>query len=96
MTCGLGESILSAAPDIDVSDDIRIHDLGSTNGVLVNGEETAGVEKVTPDDLVMIGETVLRFRVVVPTKHREKPLVWRRTDRPGGEVQPTTARVPTF
>ena len=49
---------------IDVSDDIRIHDLGSTNGVLVNGEETAGVEKVTPDDLVMIGETVLRFRVV--------------------------------
>ena len=49
---------------INVSDDIRIHDLGSTNGVLVNGEEISGVAKIAPGDLVMIGDTALRFRVV--------------------------------
>ena len=49
---------------INVADDIRIHDLGSTNGVMINGEEIAGAVKVAPDDRVMIGDTDLHFRVV--------------------------------
>ena len=49
---------------IDVGDDIRIHDLGSTNGVMVNGEAITGVTNVAPSDLVMVGDTVLRLRMV--------------------------------
>lgn len=49
---------------INVGDDIRIHDLGSTNGVLVNGVEITGSVEVAPDDRVMIGDSELRIRVV--------------------------------
>ena len=49
---------------VDVGEDIQVHDLGSTNGALVNGEEITGVVKVSPDDLLVVGETVLRLRTV--------------------------------
>ncbi|MCQ3813703.1 MAG: FHA domain-containing protein [Acidimicrobiia bacterium] len=49
---------------IHVADDISVHDLGSTNGVLVNGETIAGAVKVAPDDKVSIGDTMLSIRLV--------------------------------
>ena len=49
---------------IDIGDDIRVHDLGSTNGVVVNGEAISGAVKIAQSDLVTIGGTVLRLRMV--------------------------------
>ena len=49
---------------IHVDEHIRIADLNSTNGVQVNGETCTGVATVAPDDLVTIGDTTLRFRLV--------------------------------
>lgn len=48
---------------IVVSDEIRIHDLGSTNGVLVNGRVISQATRIDSDDLVTIGDTVLRLRI---------------------------------
>ena len=49
---------------LSVGDDIRIHDLGSTNGVLVNGDAITGAVKVVPSDLVTVGNTTMRFRLL--------------------------------
>ena len=49
---------------IHVDESIQIFDLGSTNGVQVNGETSATVARVTPDDLVKIGDTTMRFRLL--------------------------------
>ena len=49
---------------INIGDDIRVHDLGSTNGVVVNGEAISGAVKIAQSDLVTIGGTVLRLRMV--------------------------------
>ena len=49
---------------VEVGEDIRVHDLGSTNGVMVNGEVITGVVKISPDDLLMVGETSLQIQTV--------------------------------
>lgn len=49
---------------INVGDEIRVHDLGSTNGVMVNDEMVAAATRVDPDDRITIGDTVLRVRSV--------------------------------
>ena len=54
---------------VNVGDDIQIYDLGSTNGVVVNGQTIAGVANVTSGDLVTIGDTVLRFRLLEVAEH---------------------------
>ena len=46
-----------------VSDEIRLHDLGSTNGVLVNGTLISRPTRVQPHDIVTIGATDLRFGI---------------------------------
>lgn len=47
---------------VEVGEEIRIYDLGSTNGVLVDGEAITGATKISSSDAVMVGETTLRFR----------------------------------
>jgi len=49
---------------INIGDAIRVHDLGSTNGVMVNGEAISGDVKIGDSDLVSIGGTVLCLRMV--------------------------------
>ena len=51
-----------------VADDIHIADLGSTNGVLISDEFIFGASKVSADDLVTIGDTIMQFRIVERTE----------------------------
>ena len=76
---------------IDVGDDIRVHDLGSTNGVLVNGEAITGVVKISSDDLLMVGETSLRIRAAEAVdSHSAGPVV--RFNRPPHVFRPFEGR----
>ena len=49
---------------IVVSEEIRVHDLGSTNAVLVNGRVISQATRVDPDDVITVGDTVLRLSTV--------------------------------
>lgn len=49
---------------IDVGKHIQIADLDSTNGVQINGETSISVARISSDDLVTVGDTILRFRLV--------------------------------
>ena len=60
---------------VNVGDDIQVHDLGSTNGVMVNGQTIAGVANVTSGDLVTIGDTALRFRLLEVAEHKPAGVV---------------------
>jgi pSer/pThr/pTyr-binding forkhead associated (FHA) protein len=42
-------------------DGVWLHDLGSTNGTLVNGVRVDAPRKLVPGDVVHVGETELRF-----------------------------------
>jgi pSer/pThr/pTyr-binding forkhead associated (FHA) protein len=42
-------------------DGIWIQDVGSTNGTFVNGVRVEAPRKLTPGDVIRIGETDLRF-----------------------------------
>jgi hypothetical protein len=42
-------------------DGVWVHDLGSTNGTFVNGARIDRPRRLTPGDIVRIGETDLRF-----------------------------------
>jgi hypothetical protein len=42
-------------------DGVWIHDLGSTNGTYVNGAQIDRPRRLTPGDIVRVGETDLRF-----------------------------------
>jgi hypothetical protein len=42
---------------------LRVEDLHSTNGTLVNGQEIAGVHELHPGDRVEIGDTILQVEV---------------------------------
>ena len=42
-------------------DGVWLHDLGSTNGTLVNGVRVDAPRKLAPGDVVRVGETELRF-----------------------------------
>ena len=53
---------------VTVTDDIHIADLGSTNGVLVNDEFILGASKVSADDVVTIGDTLIQVRRVERTQ----------------------------
>ena len=49
---------------VSVGDDIRVHDLGSTNGVSMNGEAITGAVRLSPGDLLTVGDTSMRIRPV--------------------------------
>ena len=49
---------------IYIDEHIQIADLNSTNGVQINGETCISVATVKPDDLVTIGNTTLRLRLL--------------------------------
>jgi len=61
-------TIVIEAPDVSrqhaalvlEADVLEIHDLGSLNGTLVNGERVYGVRRLEPDDEIEIGGEVLR------------------------------------
>ena len=42
-------------------DGVWLEDIGSTNGTFVNGEPVDGPQRLTPGDVIRIGETDLRF-----------------------------------
>jgi pSer/pThr/pTyr-binding forkhead associated (FHA) protein len=46
-----------------VADGWTVEDLGSTNGVLVNGQALAGPQALNPGDLVELGSTQIVFEV---------------------------------
>ena len=45
------------------SDGFWIEDLGSTNGTFVNGERVAGAARVRSNDLLKLGQTLLRVEM---------------------------------
>lgn len=67
-------------------DHYLIRDLGSSNGILVNGQRVAEA-KLKPGDLVMIGLTVLEVYSAAQTKKNEKPLI----SGPLKKIQPPSA-----
>src|SRR5918993_1342677 len=42
-------------------DGVWVEDVGSTNGTFVNGMKLDGPRKLTPGDVIRVGETDLRF-----------------------------------
>ena len=42
-------------------DGVWVQDLGSTNGTYVNGSRVAGAQRLTPGDVIRVGETDLRL-----------------------------------
>jgi hypothetical protein len=44
-------------------DGVWLEDIGSTNGTFVNGERLPSPRKLTPGDVVRIGDTELRFEL---------------------------------
>jgi pSer/pThr/pTyr-binding forkhead associated (FHA) protein len=46
-----------------VGGDWAVEDLGSTNGVLLNGREVRGEEPLTPGDVLALGSTEIVFEV---------------------------------
>jgi pSer/pThr/pTyr-binding forkhead associated (FHA) protein len=42
-------------------DGVWVQDVGSTNGTFVNGMKLDGPRKLTPGDVIRVGETDLRF-----------------------------------
>jgi len=45
------------------ADGVIIEDLGSTNGTLVNGVKISGPTRITPGDVVSVGDTELRVEI---------------------------------
>ncbi|MBV8258691.1 MAG: FHA domain-containing protein, partial [Actinobacteria bacterium] len=45
-------------------DGVWVQDLGSTNGTYVNGARLEGARKLSPGDVLRVGETDLRLEVL--------------------------------
>ncbi len=69
-----------------------VEDLGSANGLLVNGEPVAGLRRLNTGDTFQVGSQV--FEVLSPTEadlgddRGELTVIARRTTRPGAPVEP--------
>jgi len=59
-------------------DEVRLQDLGSTNGTLLNGSSIQGVATVSNGDKILVGDVELTLRIWSRGESRETERIHRR------------------